>query len=135
MLNTFSGKKIDQYAILTSQKIKYSILEKEQLPAKIFNCKNWLSIENSYKIFEQKNQKADNTTIIPFSKPKCTPLASANIIALRSDAPNIVYFNYDSMENKLHMCIKKSGNAIVHTMTLNSGKFHTQYLKIQKQLK
>lgn len=134
VFNYFSGKKFEQYALTLSKNIKYSILEQSQLPTKILNCKNWLSVHNTYNISANNPQHIDETHSVLFSKPKCTIMPSANLIVVQSDSPQIVYFDYNHTQNKLYMCVKQTGHAIVRMMTLNSGKFQTHYFHVNKKI-
>lgn len=129
-LNRFNGKKIEQYGIVLSKKIKYRILDIDQLPSRILNCKNWIHVNNRYEFLDQKMQTKKQVDI-KFKKHKCIMIPSTNIIATQSSNPNVAYFEYNDITNKLKLCIQKPGDVFVRYMTVNSGNYEAQHLKIR----
>lgn len=131
-LNHFNGKKFEQYSLVTSKKVKYRVLQNNQLPEHLFNCKNWLHIDNTM-VFFNHNQDSVKQISMEFTKSKCTVVPSANLFSVHSENPNIAYFEYDHIANKLKLCIQKTGNLFVQYMTLNSTQYETQNLKIESR--
>lgn len=131
-LHNFNGKKFEQYSQVTSKKLKYRVLQKHQLPEHLFNCKNWLHIDNTLH-FLNHTQDYVKQIDIKLTKSKCNVIPSANLFSVQSENPNIAYFDYDHIANKLKLCIQKTGSVFVDYMTINSTKYEIQNLKIKQK--
>ncbi len=117
-INIFSGKKFEYYADFVKKQIKFMVLESDQIPTNILNCKEWLFLENTYENDTQTTASANITYKI--KKPKCIQIPS-KIISARSQTPNILYFKYNSFSEKASLCLQKHGIGIIETLEMNGS--------------
>lgn len=131
-IQIFQGKKLEYFASALSKSVHFSVLEQVQLPKNIMNCKNWVYIENSIGKINLEFVDVNRTSVMKYGVKKCKNLNLLNTVAVRSKSADLVYFQFDTVQNKLNMCANKIGNGIVEIMTLNSPDYQKFLLQIHK---
>lgn len=131
ILNHFDAKKFEHYAHFKQKIVKYRIVSQEQVASNTLNCKNWLNVRNMYQLFESDLESTHKNISVKFKQSHCSSVSGIHIVSAESLRPQLAYFEYNTVTNRLKLCVKKKGDAVVRYLTDSSVKYELQNLKIQ----